>query len=173
MAWSKKKAPAAKVGLHIAAVVGFVVLLLWAAGEDLRRLTIPNWVSLAMIGLYPVHVLASPVPVNWPIALAVAVATFAAGFFLFALKMVGGGDVKLLAATSLWAGPALILSFIFITAIAGGVIGLAMLLLQRRRAVPVSVDNAHGAAPAVMPYGVAIAVGGLMIALTLLRGTNL
>jgi len=95
------------------------------------------------------------------------------GFFLFALKMVGGGDVKLLAATSLWAGPALILSFTFITAIAGGVIGLAMLLLQRRRAVPVSVDSEHGAAPAVMPYGVAIAVGGLMVALTLLKGMNL
>ncbi len=160
------------VGLHVVAVLSFAALLLWAAGEDIYRLTIPNWVSLAMIGLYPIHVLASPVAVNWPIAAAIAVATFAVGFFLFALKMVGGGDVKLLTATALWADPLVFPSFIFLTAIAGGVIGLAI-LVRRRRMAPVAVDTGHSAGPAVMPYGAAIAVGGLMIAVTLLKGTIL
>ena len=159
-------------GLHVAAVLAFAALLLWAAGEDFHRLTIPNWVSLSMIGLYPIHVLASPVPVNWPMAAAIASVTFAVGFFLFALKMVGGGDVKLLTATSLWADPALFPSFILLTTIAGGVIGLAI-LLRRRRMAPAAADSDHSAGPAVMPYGVAIAVGGLMVALTLLKGTNL
>src|SRR5713226_2015705 len=98
--------------MHIVAVLAFAALLLWAAGEDIHRLTIGNWVSLTMIGLYPIHVLTSPVPVNWPVAALIATATFAAGFVLFALKMVGGGDVKLLAATSLWANPAFFPSFI-------------------------------------------------------------
>jgi prepilin peptidase CpaA len=160
-------------GLHIATVLAFAALLLWAAGADIHRLTIPNWVSLAMIGLYPVHVLVSPVPVNWSIAVLIAVATLAVGFLLFAFKMIGGGDVKLLTATALWTQPALFPSFIFLTAIAGGVIGLAILLLRRRRMAPAAVDSGHSVGPAVMPYGVAIAVGGLMVALTLLKGANL
>ena len=160
------------VGLHIATVLTFAALLLWAAGEDIRRLTISNWVSLAMIGLYPIHVLVSPVPVNWPISLAIAALTFAVGFFLFAWKTVGGGDVKLLTATSLWTTPALFPGFIFLTTIAGGVIGLAI-LLRRRRMAPAAADSGHSAGPAVMPYGVAIAIGGLMVALTILKGTIL
>ena len=158
--------------MHIVAVLAFAALLLWAAGEDIHRLTIPNWVSLAMIGLYPIHVLTSPVPVNWPMAALIAGLTFAVGFVLFALKAVGGGDVKLLAATSLWADPALFPSFIFLTAIAGGLIGLAI-LLRRRRMAPAAADSGHSVGPAVMPYGVAIAVGGLMVALSLMKGTNL
>jgi prepilin peptidase CpaA len=156
--------------VHIAIVLAFAALLVWAAGEDINRLEIPNWVSLAIVGLYPVHVLTSPVPVNWPWSVAIALAAFAVGFFLFALKMVGGGDVKLLSATALWSAPALFPSFIFFTAIAGGVVGM-VILLRSRRLAPAETDGAVNAEPAVMPYGVAIAAGGLMLALTLLKGT--
>jgi prepilin peptidase CpaA len=161
-------------GLHIAAVLAFAALLLWAAGEDIHRLTISNWVSLAIVGLYPIYVLSSPVPVAWPWAVAVAALTLAVGFALFAFRMIGGGDVKLLSATALWAGPVIFPSFIFLTAIAGGVVGLAILLLRRRRMSPAAANGTTSSpAPAVMPYGVAIAIGGLMVALTLVKGTIL
>jgi len=157
-------------GVHTVAVLAFAALLLWAAGEDIQRLTISNWISLAIVGLYPIYVLVSPVAVAWPWSLAIAALTFAAGFVLFALRLFGGGDVKLLAATALWAGPGLFANFIFLTAIAGGVVGLVVLLLRRRRMSP-AADGTFAAQPAVMPYGVAIAVGGLMVALTLVKGT--
>jgi len=38
---------------------------------------------------------------------------------------------------------------------------------------PAAADSGHSVGPAVMPYGVAIAVGGLMVALSLMKGTNL
>jgi prepilin peptidase CpaA len=158
--------------VHIAAVLVFAVLLIWAAVEDIQRLTISNWVSLGIVGLYPIHVLTSPVGVDWPWSVVIAFGTFAVGFILFALKMVGGGDVKLLSATSLWSAPALFPSFIMFTAIAGGVVGL-VILLRRRRLAPAAADGVVGTEPAVMPYGVAIAAGGLMLALTLLKGTIL
>lgn len=158
--------------MHIATVLVFAVLLVWAAVEDIQRLTISNWVSLGIVGLYPIHVLTSPVGVDWPLSVAIAFGTFAVGFILFALKMVGGGDVKLLSATSLWSAPALFPSFIMFTAIAGGVVGL-VILLRRRRLAPAAANGVVGTEPAVMPYGVAIAAGGLMLALTLLKGTIL
>ena len=75
--------------------------------------------------------------------------------------------------TALWAGPVIFPSFIFLTAIAGGVVGLAILLLRRRRMSPAAANGTPSPAPAVMPYGVAIAIGGLMVALTLVKGTIL
>ncbi len=157
-------------GVHIVAVLAFAALLLGAAGEDVHRLTISNWISLAIVGLYPIYVLSSPVPVAWPWSVAIGALTLAVGFGLFAFRLMGGGDVKLLSATALWAGPGLFASFIFLTAIAGGIVGLAILLLRRRRMAP-AADGTLAAQPAVMPYGVAIAAGGLMVALTLAKGT--
>jgi prepilin peptidase CpaA len=157
-------------GVHIVAVLAFAALLLWAAGEDIQRLTISNWISLAIVGLYPIYVLGAPAAVAWPWSVVIACLTFAVGFVLFALRLFGGGDVKLLAATALWAGPGLFANFIFVTAIAGGVVGLAILVLRRRRMAP-AADGTLVAQPAVMPYGVAIAIGGLMVALTLVKGT--
>lgn len=158
-------------GVHIATVLAFAALLLWAAGEDIHRLTISNWISLAIVGLYPIYVLSSPVPVAWPWSVAIAAVTLAVGFLLFALHLLGGGDVKLLSATALWAGPTFFAGFIMLTAIAGGVVGLAILVLRRRRMAPAANDGTLPAQPAVMPYGVAIAAGGLMVALTLAKGT--
>jgi prepilin peptidase CpaA len=159
------------LGLHETTILAFGALLIWAAVEDFARLSISNWVSLTMVGIYPVHVWASPVPVNWPLSGALAVATFAVGFFLFARNMFGGGDVKLLTATSLWVEPSVFPSFIFLTSIAGGVIGLGFLIFRRRTA-PNMGDAPQVAEPAVMPFGMAIAVGGLMVAVNLLRGIN-
>ena len=155
--------------MQIVAVLAFAALLLWAAGEDVHRLTISNWISLTIVGLYPIYVLSSPVAVGWPWSVAVAGLMLAAGFVLFALRLMGGGDVKLLTATALWAGPGLIASFIFLTAIAGGIVGLVILFLRRRRMAP-AADGTLAAQPAVMPYGVAIAAGGLMVAMTLVKG---
>jgi prepilin peptidase CpaA len=94
----------------------------------------------------------------------VGLGVLALGFMLFSRGLLGGGDVKLMAAISLWAGPDLALPFVFITGIAGGFISLAMIaprLFVR--------EGALLAGPPV-PYGVAVAAGGLYVAFHLLAG---
>jgi prepilin peptidase CpaA len=79
---------------------------------------------------------------------------------MFIGNLAGAGDIKLLAATSLWAGPHLVAVFLIVTAIAGGILALIMAVLtfvrnrSRRRAV-VALSKVP------IPYGIAIAFGGL------------
>ncbi len=160
--------------INLGVLLGFAGLLLYAAIEDARRLIIPNAVCLAIAALYPAYVLSAPGAVDWPGALAVGAGTLAVGFVLFSRGFIGGGDAKLMTAASLWAGPALLLPFVFVTSLAGAVVGLIIIALRRyRRAVPAAGDGA-AAGPRLrtldLPYGVAIAVGGLHVALSLLIG---
>jgi len=153
---------------HMAILI-FVGLLAWAAVSDFRRYLIPNSISLSVAVLYPAHVLASPLAVDWQGAVVVAGAALATGFVLFALRYAGGGDVKLLAATALWAGPEKIVAFLLLTTIAGGV--LAMIAGNHLRFLRPWPDGAaapdeaaavklHGS----VPYGIAIAIGGFWLA---------
>ena len=154
-------------------IVLFVGLLAWAAFNDFRTYLIPNSVSFSVALLYPAHVLASPVPIDWVGALVVAFALLATGIVMFALKYAGGGDVKLLAAAALWAGPMQVLGFVLLTTMAGGVLAVfTRSYLQYVRPWPNvrlapdddSADKLH----ASIPYGIAIAVGGLWLAIQLL-----
>ncbi len=154
------------------AIVGFMALLIWAACSDVRSLTIPNRVSLAIALLYPVYVLTVGVPVDWAGALMVSAGCLVFGFLLFAFRAIGGGDAKLLAAISLWAGPELMLVFCFITALAGGAMVLGLWLHHRFRQTAsvgtmFSMPMAEDFGKRAMPYGVAIAVGGFYVAFTI------
>lgn len=157
------------------AIVTFAALLGWAAVKDFRSYLIPNSISLAILAIYPVHVLASTGPVDWTGALAVAALVLAVGFVLFAFRIAGGGDVKLLTAASLWAGPAQLLPFLFVTAIAGGLLALGTYgYLRYLRPLPapaVAPDEATALKlRATVPYGIAIAAGGLWLSVRMLAG---
>jgi prepilin peptidase CpaA len=60
----------------------------------------------------------------------VAVLIFAMGAAAFCAGLFGGGDVKLLAATALFVGPADITGFLMLVALAGGVLSMTMLVLR-------------------------------------------
>lgn len=175
--------------LDMLLVQAFAVLLAWAAVSDLQRFIIPNRISLSIALLYPAYVLAAPQPVDWLLALLIAAVVFAVGAFAFARGWFGGGDVKLFTVAALWAGPALAPSLLLTTGLTGalmGVLALARPLFARigvgwLPAVPVSGERAGPAAsgsnaPAEakptlrtnIPYGVAIAVGGLAVAMQIL-----
>jgi len=153
--------------VHILVLLAFAALLVWAASEDMRRLIIPNWISLAIAGLYPLHVLTGPADVAWLSAAGLAALTLIIGFALFSANLMGGGDVKLMAAVALWAGPAGFPLLITVTALAGGVV--AGVLLVYRWGLTVR-NRKSGARAGVMPYGVAIAAGGLVVAYSLCKG---
>ena len=130
--------------------------LVAAAVGDLRTRTIPNWLTLAIALGAIVYWWAAAVPL-WPdaaIRIGVALAVFCAFALAYAVGMMGGGDVKLLAAIALWLPPAAIPLLLVVMSLAGGAITLFM--VARRR-------FARGSSRIEVPYGVAIAFGGLWL----------
>lgn len=134
-----------------------VGLLALAAGVDLRHRRIPNALvaALAALGLLRI---AGEVAGGGGLAapgadLAVAAAIFVLGAVLFHLSMLGGGDVKLLAAGALWIGAPGVAAYLGATALAGGALALIYLLAVA----------AFGSRRPGLPYGVAIAAGGILV----------
>ncbi len=90
------------------------------------------------------------------------------------MNFCGGGDAKFFAAVALWAGPPLILPLGIFTSLAGGVMVLFLWIQHRLARAPSIAMLSQTVADASfakqqMPYGAAIAVGGLYVAFTLLR----
>jgi prepilin peptidase CpaA len=137
-------------------IVLLAAALVVAAVGDIRTRTIPNWltiaVALAAIPFWWLSDLAL-----WPdvaVRIGVAAALFAAFALAFYLGMMGGGDVKLLAALALWLPPGAVLFLLVVMSLAGGAITLFMLVRHRL---------ARRQGQLEIPYGVAIAFGGLWL----------
>lgn len=140
-------------------LIGLAIALLIAAFTDIRHRRIANWLNLAIFAGAPLFWWASGYSL-WPdvaIQIAVALAVFAVVCGLFALGMMGGGDVKLLTALALWIAPIPFLQLLVIMALAGGVLTIAMAawhMIKRQRE------------KLAIPYGVAISIGGLWVLAT-------
>ena len=118
--------------LHVGCLALMAALLIGAGAQDLRSMHIANGFSLAIAGLFVVWAAAGLVGgqlslEDLALALGCGVAVFGVGTVAFAFGALGGGDVKLLAAVSLFAGPPRLPDFLIITAVAGGLLGLAIL----------------------------------------------
>jgi len=144
-------------GLFTEILLGLLALLLViAAVIDVRTFTISNRLNLTVALLAPLYWWSVGLPL-WPgvaIQLAVAAAVFGLFAIAFFLGMMGGGDVKLAAALSLWFSTLTTLRFLVFMSIAGGV--LTLVVLARHRMLKKTER------PEV-PYGVAIAIGALAI----------
>lgn len=153
-------------GLAQVALVGTLcALLIWAAASDMQRYIIPNRICLSLLALYPGYAIGlSPNEVG--IAAAIAICVFAIGAALFSFGIMGGGDVKLLAAVSLWAGGTYFPAFVILTAAAGGVLAVWWSPLLRHFFPSIALAKAANGRPAI-PYGAAIAVGGVFVAINL------
>lgn len=152
--------------VDLLALTAFAGLLIYAAYSDIARLTIPNWVSMALTALF----VAAALVVGMPLAeiglhLAFGAAMLVGGFLLFQGAIIGGGDAKLLAAAAVWTGFAAFAPFLFWTAAAGGVVALSLLAARRfikqTETNPAFVNRLLERQSGV-PYGVAIMTGGLM-----------
>jgi len=159
--------------LQTGCLAAFAILLLVAGWQDLRTLLIANRLSLATIAAFAVWAAAGIAlgrmsATTLALAIACSVALFAIAAAGFAGGVLGGGDVKLLSAASLFAGPAHIADFLVVTALAGGVIGLALLAgAPIGPATPANDGTVRARLRIGMPYGPAITVGGLWIAAAL------
>ena len=142
--------------------IAILTILLIAAGiQDLLKLKISNLTTAAVLALaLVVMVITGP---HWSLWQNVAIfaSTLFAGTLMFAAGKLGGGDVKLLAATSLWFDFAGVGTFLIAVALCGGLLALLILLARMLR-------QGDGVSPILflnkgsgIPYGVAIAAGAL------------
>ncbi len=145
----------------------FLGIMAVAAVYDLVTYTIPNFLPLLLTGAFAAFALWQGLP--WPLMANHAGAGFGmllVGWVLFALGLLGGGDAKLFAATSLWMGWHGLLNYLIMFSICGGILALALLLFRRlplpdRLMHRVWIAALHDKAQGV-PYGIALAVGALL-----------
>lgn len=135
---------------------GLAIALLIAAFTDIRRRQITNWLNGAIALAAPLYWWASGLDL-WPgvaLQLGVALAVFAVGAGLFAIRAMGGGDVKLLTALALWVPPLVFMKLLIVMALVGGAltVGMGVWHVMRRRKERLAI-----------PYGVAIAFAGLWV----------
>lgn len=181
--------------IFVVALTIFIGLLLWAATTDFRRYIIPNQVSLGVLALYPVFVLSAPEPVFWQFALIMAAVFFVVGFVMYLARAMGAGDAKLLPVVVLWVGPKDFAAFMIV--LLGSSFVLAAIVGARTALAQIRANEAAGqgggatvalSAPArvirflaefrhvpflkiQVPYGVAIAAGGIWVAVNALFTT--
>jgi prepilin peptidase CpaA len=140
---------------EIAALLLYSGLAIFAAVTDIRARTIPNYLNaiIAVGGLVSVFALggaSEALSASGHLAIALAI-----GLLVYALGMWGGGDAKFYAASSAWFAlgelPRLVLGISL-----GGLLLVIVWFVGRR----LSGKTAHGA-KGELPYGVAIAAGGI------------
>lgn len=150
-----------------AALMMFPLLMIIAGAGDVMTLRIPNRLIMILMATFPPFAFAVGMsPLIFAIHVATAAVLLTAGFALFSLRLFGGGDAKLLAAAALWLGFPCAIPFVFFTAIAGGVLALAIGIMHAVQ------QEAEVQAPALgrlftgfrpdVPYGFAIAIGAIL-----------
>ncbi|MFM6949531.1 MAG: prepilin peptidase [Novosphingobium sp.] len=154
------------VEFHYVLLGALAIALVVAAITDIRRREIDNWLNAAIALAAPLYWWASGLGL-WPDVvwqLGIAIITFAICAGLFALRAMGGGDVKLLAALALWISPGWFLKLIVMMALLGGLLTVVLAAWHaiRRRSERLAI-----------PYGVAISSAGLWVLASQLFGPAL
>ncbi len=145
----------------------FPALVIWAGVKDVTSYTIPNWISATLaLAFVPLAILLGLSLGQIGLSVLVAFAVLLVGILLFALRWIGGGDAKLLAACSLWLGPSALLIFLLTTALLGGGLALGLLALRNPLLVPLAQRLPAWTKRLLtpggdVPYGVAIAAAAL------------
>jgi prepilin peptidase CpaA len=132
--------------------------------SDVKALRIPNAHTLLVIGCFVPAYVAAPEFFEplWHHAAALGM-MFILTYIMFCLGIIGGGDSKLGTALALWVGLKGLIAYVFYMAMAGGLLGVVTLFLQRKKlfANPATggwIDRAQSGASA-LPYGLAISFG--------------
>ena len=132
------------------------IALLAGAAEDMIRLRISNITVLIVLATAIAAMAFAGFPgALWQTAL-VFLGILVLGTLAFSRELLGGGDVKLLAATGLWVGfdaAPWLLAAIFL---AGGVVAVGYIIVRKMR------GRSRREASRI-PYGVAIAAGAIFV----------
>jgi prepilin peptidase CpaA len=145
--------------IHVALLLIAAFIFIAAAVSDARSYRIPNYLCASLAALFPFYAMTSPTSLDWRQNILVFGIVSVIGFAAFLGNFMGAGDIKLLSAASLWAGPQWVAVLLIVTFFAGGIEALATAALMHRR-LP-GKNRIRRLAKAQIPYGIAIATGGL------------
>src|SRR5579859_1614838 len=163
--------PGMVLQLQSAALIGFAALMIVAAFEDLRRLVIPNVLPLSLCVLWLLYIAPAAGLVSVAGGIGCAAIVFIVGAICFSRGFLGGGDVKLLTAATLWAGPGLAPPLLLATGVFGGALALVLLVppcahLATLARVKLGADaelQAGHRLTTPVPYGIAIVAAALLV----------
>lgn len=145
----------------------FPALAVTGAVHDAATMKIPNWISIALGLLFvPVAMVAGMSGHDILIGVGLGFAALVVGIALFAFRILGGGDAKLLAASVMWVGVGGLLEFLIYTALAGGALSVGLILARKWvPLMPIVVGplwlQRLLEPKGDIPYGIAIAVGAI------------
>jgi prepilin peptidase CpaA len=146
----------------------FPAMMAFAASSDFLTLTISNRVSLILVGGFVALAAIGGVSAADVLShLAAGCVVLVAAFSLFARGIVGGGDAKLAAATTLWLGFDHLLPYLLYASLLGGALSVGLIWF---RMAPLPdwlarhdwVRRLHGK-DAGVPYGIALAAAALAV----------
>ena len=150
------------------ALLVFPLLMAYAASSDLLTMKIANWLVLVLVAAYFIMAFTAGIPLEQiGMSVAAAAVVLAIAFAFFAFGWIGGGDAKLVAATTLWVGLGMMFQYLIYAALLGG--GLTLLILGLRRyPLPSALqkqrwlDRLHDSKSGV-PYGITLAIAALLV----------
>src|SRR6185437_3824977 len=106
---------------HVLILFVLPALLLAAAVWDIASFTIPNFLQLGLLAAFALFMVVHPLSAgDFGMHLLAGFIGLVAGFTLFSLGYIGGGDAKLFACVSLWFGMDDLLAFTLIASVFGG-----------------------------------------------------
>jgi prepilin peptidase CpaA len=139
-------------------LIVLAMLLTGAAVSDLRWRRIPNRLCLAIAVLaLPYWLATDPTFLRLAIQILCAAVIAMTLMIPFYYRVLGGGDVKMMAALALWLPPDMLYETTLMVAMAGGLLAIGVILFDRRSTSP------------TVPYGVAIAAAGLVQAVARMK----
>ncbi len=155
-----------------------VLLLVFAALHDIGFRTVPNRVSVALLLCGVVLRLTDGGSHELFWGLVCGAAVFLVTYACWRFGWMGGADVKLLTAASVFVPPAMVPTLLLMTSLAGGVIALVYIVGSRvvprpqsqrpqglvRRALRCEMRRLRRRGP--LPYAAAIAAGGVFAIVT-------
>ena len=155
----------------------FVLCVCYAIVSDFRNLLIPNWIILILIATFAAFAATYMEPRAILVHVAVTGFVFLLFLAFFILGWVAGGDVKFIAAVTLWMGLEHSLNFALLTALLGSLLALGLLHIKKYGFL---VSGALGntwlfqrvstlAENRECPYGVAIGIAALFISAQIFR----
>ena len=160
----------------------FTLLLVAGCVTDLRTRRIPNELVLAILISGWLFALVSSSVAGRGLLQSLAGTAVGFGIWIafYLLGVIGAGDVKFFAAAGAWLGPGGTWRAALIAAVAGGVLAVVVLLMERRlgtviRRIALAASSGSlasvpeqtvmpGSGHKPLPYGVALAIGALVMA---------
>lgn len=148
----------------------YAATLCYGCISDIKSLKIPNAVSVIVLALFLLNYLLFGPMDGLTKHIIVAGSALLLGFGIFAAGLMGAGDIKLISALMLWAGPQNGFIFLIVMTLAGGLFAGLLMIMRTSMAVWPSARNyipsrrlRTWAQRGIFPYGIAICTAGLLL----------